>query len=63
MDDIIKYMLKEDEGYGDITSEALIKRDGEPVEVEEPVDYNILDENLPEYEEPIDFSLSGKEYW
>ena len=27
MDDIIKYMLKEDEGYGDITSEALIKRD------------------------------------
>ena len=27
MDEIIKYMLTEDEGYGDITSEALIKRD------------------------------------
>ena len=27
MDDVIKFMLKEDEGFGDITSNALIPED------------------------------------
>ena len=44
-------------------NEALMEKDRESVEVEEPAYYDSLDDTLPEYEEPIDFCLSNEEYW